>query len=326
MTTEGLELSARLRRAAQNFETGSLALPALEELERIGIPAIVLKSLPQVEELYGDVAGRYTGDVDLVVRTHHSLRALEIIIDAGWKLQERRWFDLLASIHGAEEAASMRSWHLLREADDRVCTIDLHSDGIESWRHPVLDPTIWTRAQPRERDGVHFLILGPEDRLLFLCWHFFADAKGALGFPWHKLPDITLALQRDDIDWDYVGERARRLGISNFVNLACDLAIGRETESLLPLWRTKAAPAPYWRYVLLSKSVNSNPHEWSGRRRTVFWLMAHDNPLRTLPEWRHIVIPSRATIAANYLGYWPTVPVYLGKIDEIYWQRIAKTL
>ena len=58
--------------------------------------------------------------------------------------------------------------------------------------------------------GVDYLVLGREDQLLFLCWHFFADGVGT-PYIWTKLTDIALLLAPPErLDWGHLAERARR--------------------------------------------------------------------------------------------------------------------
>jgi hypothetical protein len=298
-------------------------LVVLEELDRRGIPVMVLKSLPQMEELYGHAGARVSADVDLLVPARAMRPATETILQLGWSMTNRKILDLLPPSE-AEAELSLRPWHFYKAVDGEPCLLDLHSDGMPAWLRPVLDPAIWAHARTLERDGVTFLVPGYEDRLLFLCWHFFSDARGD-GFPWLKLEDIHIILARDPLDWPRLSRRAREAGVALFLHLACDLVAGLATEPIEPVWRERVPnPAPR-RYALLRWIVTRRADRLSDRGRLLLWLLAYDRVRDIRPEWRHVIAPSRLTIAADYLGYWPSWPRYVLQLLAIYAHRVSAT-
>jgi hypothetical protein len=326
MTADHARNSARLADAAENLEVWARALVVIEQLSARAIPVIVLKSLPQVEDLYGDAAGRSTGDVDLVVRAEHAREAMDLILSLGWELDEQRLHDILAATAHRKDLAASRSWHFIRFKNGRPCLIDLHSDGMDPWLRPPLDRAIWNRAVAHSRDGVEFMVLGPEDRLLFLCWHFFADsASGAVA--WHKLSDIELILRREhEIDRKYLAQRAGETGTSIFVHLTCDLVASHARVGILPWWRSAiAVPAPVRRAVL-GLIWDLRAERMGSRQRTVFFLLAHDRLRSVLPLWLNIFLPGRARITVDYLGVWPSWYRYGIVLAKIYAQRLRKTV
>jgi hypothetical protein len=311
--------------AIYNLGVWARALPVLEELNRLDIPVIVLKSLPQVEDLYGPPGGRITSDVDLVVHGGRVSAVLEAIMNLGWQLKAQRLHDLLLSSGHSDRLADY-PWHFEQVRGTQSCMVDLHTDHSRAWSKPTLDPAIWDRAIHASRDGVHFQILCPEDRLVFLCWHFFADGIGSQGFPWHKLPDIAIALERGDIDWTFLACRAQARGVTIFVNLACDLAAVRSANAIVPRWRYHVRPASPWRHARLSSILGSNAKHMTDRQRPLFWLLAHDHLLQMMPVWRHMFFPDRQTIAVDYLGFWPSWPRYFLELARIYLYRVRKSI
>jgi hypothetical protein len=325
MNPEPIWTSARLAGAAENLETWARALVVIEGLAARAIPVIVLKSLPQVEDLYGDAAGRSTADVDLVVPTEHASAAMDLIISLGWELAEQRLHDVLAARVDRSDLAASRSWHFMRFQHGRPCLIDLHSDDMDPWLRPPLDRAIWDRAIPVSVDGVEFMVLGPEDRLLFLCWHFFADSTSS-SVAWRKLPDIELILRREhEIDREHLARRARETGTGIFLHLACDLVTSHAQVYLSPWWRsTVVVPAPR-RHALLQLAVDRFTQRMGERQRSVFFLLAHDRLRSVLPLWREMFLPNRARIAVDYLSSWPSWRQYGLVLVGIYAHRLRKT-
>jgi Uncharacterised nucleotidyltransferase len=325
MTSNPPEDPARLTYAVHNLEVWARALVVLRELAARGVPVIVLKSLPQVEDLYGHVGGRATGDVDLVVSSEHASAAIAAITAAGWALNDQRLFEILESISDTDKFAGRRPWHFTRFTHGRPCLIDLHFDAMNPWMFPTLDRAIWHRAVPRQSDGVDFMVLGPEDRLLFLCRHFFSDSWSD-NIAWRSLADIELALQPEqEIDWLYLPRRARETGTTIFLYLACDLVASRVEVPVAPRWRTALVQPAARRYAFLWFLLIRSFERMDTRQRLIFFLLAHDRLRSVLPLWRHIFFPSRVSIAVNYLDSWPSWPMYARTMLKIYAHRLRKT-
>jgi hypothetical protein len=313
-----------LGEAPRNMLAWADALSALEELERLRIPTIVLKSLPQVEDLYGDARGRRSGDVDLLVHREDALATLTAIRSLGWDILADRWWDVLSRRRGAASAATARPWELIRLLPGRGSIIDVHTDSMDMWPRPPLDPGIWERATPVERDGVSFLVLSPEDRLLFLCWHFFQHAIPS-GFDWTKLQDIQLALSQHDMDIPYLRRRARSTGLTIFLHLGCDIAQRRSPTPLELGWRSGVPVAHGRRYRLVRGLYLHNPDALSRRARHVLWLLSHDRPRTVGRIWRDTLVPSREMVAVDYTGSWPSWPQYVATLAGVYGHRLRET-
>jgi hypothetical protein len=307
--------------ALYNLGVWSRGLPAIEEMNRESIPVIVLKGLPQVEDLYGDIAGRASSDVDLVVRSDDVMRAFEVLLAAGWEPLEHPTLVILQSLHGVERAIRSRPWHFAPVRRESGAMIDLHSDGMERHWKPTLDPGIWQRAQQVSMDEVTLRILSPEDRLLFLCWHFFSDSASR-GMLWHKLRDIELILQHpDDLDWEYLDQRARATGMTLCLRLACDLARSRGSTPIAPVWRTRVPISPRRRCTLLSALLGTRWNRIVFSRPLIVLLVLPDDLRVMLPLWREIFFPSRATVALS-LGHLPSRPRYVAQLGGIYAHRV----
>jgi hypothetical protein len=307
--------NSAVKRAALNLETWGRALPVIAELDRRGIPLIVLKSLPQVEELYGGAGGRRTVDVDLLVPGDRVEESVQLLSGLGWRLYEQVLFDALRSRPDARARVQRRPWHFAHP--DGASTVDLHSDAMDPWFKPMLDPAVWERAVPASRDGIRFLTLAPEDRLLLLCYQLVVD-----GVPEGKLGDIQRILQGGaELDWTYLRRRAQATGVTIYLRLACELAARHDDRPLAPGWR-EVPIASTWRYSVLRRLFGTSAAERSDRRNTIMWLLGSDRLGESLPLWRSTFLPSRIDVAADHLGRWPSWREYFGTLARLYWNRI----
>lgn len=200
--------SSRLRPSSlahRNLYVWGSALPVLQSLVDAAIPLIVLKGLPQMEDLYGGIDARPSTDVDILIHAGDLPRTVAVILGSGARLaaplpEER-----------AEAYASV-PWQFTVDPAGQVM-LDLHTDAISRLRKPSLDPEVWRRAAPRTMDGLPFLVLSPEDRLLLLAWDYVAD-----GLIPERLVDIERAVARGDIDWGVLRQRSAELGLSRVLD------------------------------------------------------------------------------------------------------------
>jgi hypothetical protein len=249
---------------------------------------------------------------------------MELLLARNWQLTEERWWSVLEPLDGAVRAAARRPWHFVRNRAGLVSVIDLHSDAIDLWPILPLDTVIWKRAVRVERDGVEFLVLGEEDRLIFLCWHFFQHSI-VPGIPWEKLRDIQLVLRAGEgLDRAYLATRARQVGVTLFVRLACELARVVDPECTSAEWISTLPVAAPRRYAALRTLFLRRQDRMSHPERLVFWLLAHDRPLDMLPVWRDLIVPSRLRIGGQYLGHMPDWPEYLQTVWTLYSRRLRR--
>lgn len=268
--------TANLSIAASNLKAWAHGLVAIQELTSREIPVLVLKSLPQVEDLYGGPGGRPTGDVDLVVPASRAAQAIEVLIALGWQVDEQEVYDFLAQLFGWVQAAMERPWHLRNPARGDSL-LDLHPTNMIQDISPVLDEAIWHRAQHVERDGIRFLVLSPEDRLLYLCYHFFKESSFR-GLDEVRLKDIVAILRRGgDMNWTDLRARSAVTGTNTFLHLACDLAADRSEADFVRHWRLHVPVSAPVRHFLLSQAVRHAGDRLSRKQLRVLWVLAHDN-------------------------------------------------
>lgn len=312
---EKIALQARSL-AVTNLQIWAMALDVIAALNESDIPVMVIKSLPQVEDLYGAPDGRYTADVDVLVPADGAETAIQTAVDLGWQVFDQEWSELPPAGAARSRAIGRRFWHLILTREGAMSVLDVHTDGMDPWRKRALDPAIWLRAIPEERDGVRFFLPGPEDRLLFLCWHFFADST-VRGMEWDRLTDIELILRRPgEIDWRYAVARAREAGVLLPFMLACELVAARSSTPIQPEWRTDVGRIP-WRFPVLWAVLRGHAGTLHARQRLVLWFLMQDDVRILFPEWRRRMLPSQTAMEAN-VGHPLSGPEYVMQLLRRY--------
>ncbi|MDH3282304.1 MAG: nucleotidyltransferase family protein, partial [Gammaproteobacteria bacterium] len=193
-------------------------------LNENGISTPPFKGATFAISVYGDLAKRQCGDLDLLVHTRVFLRTKALLIRAGY---HEIYF-------GHAEVATVQST-LLRE--DKKAIINLHyaltphfqhtnpDEGKDRSRFPQqkrnklatnntywhffldMEP-MWDRTETLEIEGTTVPVLSPEDTLLTLCSHGMKDNWRFL----RLICDIAeLARARPDLDWRGVCDHAFEL-------------------------------------------------------------------------------------------------------------------
>lgn len=197
----GLELTAELVRVVR----------ALAEQ---GITAVPYKGPVVAKQLFGNLALRMFGDLDLLVRERDIVAAAAVLERCGYAATfgfdtTRPWR------HGApgQYAFRHREQHHL---------VELHTEATLRYFPVRADfDEFWLRLQPLPMGDASLSTLAAEDLLLFLCVH------GAKDF-WERLAWIAdvaqLVRKHPDLDWAAALERAERYGAGRIVRLGLTLA------------------------------------------------------------------------------------------------------
>ena len=184
-------------------------------LQNDGIPVIALKGAHLAELVYGNIALRPMGDVDLLVRETDLSRVEEKLLEIGYGPPER------PSI----EEQCEKSHHLVGFTKPDAVLVEIHWI-ISPPTHPFkIDVDgLWKRARPATIAGVNVLVLSPEDLVLHLCLHtsFHHTFRIGLG-PFCDISE-TIRHYRDEIEWEQIQRRVRQWGAGKFVYLTLYLA------------------------------------------------------------------------------------------------------
>ena len=204
-----------LRNAARNLGFYGELKRIVSALHAGDIPVVVLKGAHLAGVVYGNLALREMGDIDLLVRQTSLARAAGELQKAGYRPARPFWI----------EAICATSQHLPKFTKPGAATIELHWTIAYPTSPITVDlDGLWERARLAAIDGIEVLTLCPEDLLLHLCLHTSFQHRFTIGL--RALCDIseTVRYYRDDLDWEQVQVRARRWGAGRCAYLTLRLA------------------------------------------------------------------------------------------------------
>jgi len=199
---KALRFSAELARIARGFA------------ER-GVEALAYKGPLLAQLLYGDPATRQFGDLDFLVRPADVARAKAALRDLGYELQlhlsprqERAYlrsgYEYVFALGGQRDLLELQ-WRILPKF------YAIESD-LEAMFQRSVDVTI---------EGFRLRNPGPEDLMLALCVHAAKHGWAQLGM----LRDIA-TLSDFPLNWEWILEETRRLGIVRILTISMSLAAG----------------------------------------------------------------------------------------------------
>jgi len=216
----------RLRRHCAAMEQRNLLLAMeLVRLVRLfgarGIAVIPFKGPLLAAALYGRLALRPFGDLDLLVHRDDAPRAHRLLLAEGYRSRDTGWRPL------------ERLFNYCREYkhDARELYVEVHWDLADrSVTLPFNTPDLWERLERVPFSGGTVASLDPTDLLLMLCVHGSKHGWNVLTF----VCDVAQCLARyPGIDHDVVRARARELGIERPLFLGLMLA-ARLLEAPVP--------------------------------------------------------------------------------------------
>jgi hypothetical protein len=198
------------------------ALEALSHLQRAGIEPVALKGLGLVATIYPEPALRPMADSDLLFRPGEHTRAVDALLEAGWRVVRGARDDYLRRI---------RVFHALPLVSPQGFEIDLHRYMLEENCVAGADSPLFDRAVRGSVSEHSVLSLSPEDHVLNACVHGVRwDPVPALRW----LPDTVSAIRSrgDSFEWDYLLEegKRRRVGLA----LGAALRFATDFEPSIP--------------------------------------------------------------------------------------------
>jgi hypothetical protein len=195
----------------------------LESLDSLSIEVMPYKGLALAEMLYGDVAARQSGDIDLLIHARDLPRIKEAVGGLGYTthlplsaMEEKHYL-----VSGYECAFDSPAGKNLLEVQwalqPRFYAVDFDLEGM------------FQRAAFATVVGQKMKTPSPEDLVLVLAAH-------AAKHMWTRLIwlcDIARLMQMPTIDWNWIESRARALGITRILRVTLLLA-HRFLETALP--------------------------------------------------------------------------------------------
>jgi hypothetical protein len=204
------------RNAVQCFINAAELVSILDEFSRAMIPVLPYKGVALAASIYGDLAARPAGDLDLLVRREHLVRASEVLVERG--------FTRLTHIHedGTPIVQGLHEYQFERASDGLLLELrwklDLDHPGFT--RNLNMD---WLLPNTCEVNfaGARIQQLKPEMTLVVLCMH--GSKHGWPRLIW-ILDVAQLLTSFPSLDWDEVIRLAGRSGLSKTLALGVILA------------------------------------------------------------------------------------------------------
>lgn len=181
----------------------------LDALNEAGIEVLPYKGVTVAETIYGDMALRQPGDIDLLIRPSDFSRARQVLGQLGYKPHE--------TLSAAAERAYLRSGYecafdgpagsnlleLQWALQPRFYSVDLNVEDL------------FARAVPVTVAGRNLRTLSPEDLLIVLSLH-------AAKHVWARLIwlcDIGRIMALPNLNWKQISEVAHTLGIVRILSV-----------------------------------------------------------------------------------------------------------
>jgi hypothetical protein len=166
----------------------------LRALTAAAVPVIVLKGAALIETVYGNVALRPMGDVDLLVQ-ERDLSATRRMLD-GLGYEARRIETHPGAVTEFENEVAFC------KPGKFDAWVDIHWGLFDSpyYQHRIAMDWFWQSARPAPIADVPALVLGPEALLIHLCGHL-ALHHMHTGLLWWYDVAAVLAAYREEIDW-----------------------------------------------------------------------------------------------------------------------------
>ena len=204
-------------RTRRNHAMARELLRVLEALDACGIPAIPYKGPCLAASVYGDVALREFGDLDIVVRRDDVLRAKTMLETEGYLAE----YPLAPAVEHAF-LHSAAQYHLVLRNRERDTMVELHWKTDPDFPVESLeDKSWWERQGSASVEGTRVPAFAPRELFLILCLHGSKHRWASLGW----LVDIAEMIpQVPAMDWTWIMARAHGLRCERRLALGLRLA------------------------------------------------------------------------------------------------------
>lgn len=188
----------RVENAAFALKLAAVQDQILRQLDSQGVRVLALKGLSLSKLLFGEIADREFGDIDLLVAPDDAARVFQVLQSDGMV----KTYPTGLSV-SQEQALIRYSKAQCFRVPKGACTLDLHWRLLSAWIGSDIFPfeEIWQRSQVLERQGLSpWRTLSNEDTIVFLALHGYQDG-------WPKLKqflDFIVALESLEFDWSRV--------------------------------------------------------------------------------------------------------------------------
>jgi hypothetical protein len=247
--------------SAHNYHLARKLVELTSLLEARDIPVLAYKGPAVAMAVYGDLALREYQDLDLVVRTEHLLRAVDLLTRNGFNFAQYSYVPK----HSRNLA---RHQEVTLQAPDKTYFVDLHWQLAPNHARTFsIDvEKLWDRTETLELPNGNISTLCREDLFLALCCHGTVHRWSLLKW----LLDVAEILRQPErLSWARIkdmtaGRPAAIAAASLAVLLARDLLgvpVPAEAETSLPATqRTRDVAAAIRQEILLRSQTSGNNH------------------------------------------------------------------
>ncbi|PKO20757.1 MAG: hypothetical protein CVU38_18385 [Chloroflexi bacterium HGW-Chloroflexi-1] len=265
-------------------------------LQAAGIPAIPLKGACLAESVYGNIALRPMGDVDLWIRRDQIAAAHQVMQTLGYvsRSKTRRPQALQDALGGETQ---------MFKADAPMVELHWNVFPGEWLRHTtqIDEQVIWQRTVPFHGETIRQL--APEDAIIHLCVHLAVNHQmSQTGL--RTLLDLDFARRKWVIDWGTVAQRARawRVSCAAWLVLQALAELFGDPDHRLPL--PDLAPSPWRRSVLRrfvsTRAIMAGLELSSGPRRFLYLLALVDRPADAILLLWRALFPDHLWLTLRY--------------------------
>ena len=288
--------SIRLISAIRNMKLFHNLEKIFQALRAAGVVVVPYKGAWLAEAVYGDIALRSMGDVDLWVQRDQLDVAREAMISLGYSSQSKTERPL-----ALQDAILGETQFFKKDAP----MVEIHWNVFpgEWLRHTahINEQVIWQRTIPYKDESVRQL--SPEDAIIQLCVHC-AVSHQMSDAGLRTLLDLDLMRQKLDISWKTVTEQAHAWRVSTVTWLVfwMYVEVFGDPEGKIPL--QSMMPSKF-RQKIIKHFIS--PQEFigginisSGPKRFAFLLALVDRPIDALYLIWRALIPEREWVTLRY--------------------------
>lgn len=195
--------------------TGEL-IKILRLLKEAEIKAVPYKGPALANSVYGNIALRPSGDLDIVVQTNDVLKFKDILISQGYKAKVELTPDQERDYLQAKSEHSYNFFH-----PEKQILVEIHWRITPEYTSPIEIKHFWEKLETSSLSGTEILTLSLEDWLPILCVHGSRHRWERLNW----LCDIAEIIRiKPDINWESIIELTTELDCRRMLFLGLSLA------------------------------------------------------------------------------------------------------
>jgi hypothetical protein len=189
----------------------------LKDFDRESIAGMPFKGIVLSAMIYGDLAARAAGDLDVLISFHDLSRATALLVKRGFELETPTHAD------GSPAVANYFEYHFQRPTDGMIVELRWKLELAQSrFQHELGMDWIWPSRSTIKVAGAEVPEMSAEITLPTLCMHGSKHVWSRLNW----ICDVAqLIAARPALDWDETIRQSRRNGLWRSLTLGVLLAV-----------------------------------------------------------------------------------------------------